>query len=204
MRASSARFDAALKHPHLTSLRLVVEEAGDVMLARLTSAALPALRRLELHARTLARPRDELSAALTKAFGGRLEHLDVRGGEAPFLALGAPPGEALLTERDVLDRAEDERSIEAARAIARPAAWETLARDGDRLWGRHRGSVGTYGVLASVEDDAVASCSCPSTKRPCKHVLALLLLAAAGATFAAAPVPAALTRRATRYTSSYE
>ncbi len=94
-----------------------------------------------------------------------------------------------VTVQMVLARAPDARSAQAAREIARAADWIALGRDGDRLWGQYDGSAANYWVytrLPSLEN----GCTCPSPKVPCKHALALLLLAADQYQFPTAAVPA--------------
>ena len=81
-----------------------------------------------------------------------------------------------LSAAQVLALAPDEASIKAARGLARPAKWLTLGHDEQALWGECKGSA-LYQI--SVESGEPAfKCTCPSRKVPCKHVLALLLLAA--------------------------
>jgi uncharacterized protein (TIGR02996 family) len=101
-----------------------------------------------------------------------------------------PPG-ALAIE-DVVARAPDARSMAAARAIARPERWMALGRDRGRVWGEYDGGDNYY-VWAQL-DGRAAGCSCPSPKDPCKHALALLLLAASRA-LEPRPIPAAFVRR---------
>ncbi|MDB4954102.1 MAG: hypothetical protein JWO36_1671 [Myxococcales bacterium] len=80
-----------------------------------------------------------------------------------------------LTAMQVLSRAPDARSAAAARELARPAEWLVVARDGDRIWGEYEGS-NHYYVFARLSTEQTG-CSCPSPKNPCKHALALLLIA---------------------------
>ncbi|MEN9823281.1 MAG: hypothetical protein RLZ04_1707, partial [Actinomycetota bacterium] len=60
--------------------------------------------------------------------------------------------------------------------LAEPASWIGLGCDGTAVWGRFRGTAAEpYDVLAHHR--ALRSrCTCPSSLRPCKHVLALLAL----------------------------
>ena len=88
-------------------------------------------------------------------------------------------GHAWSVER-VEATAPDQASVNAARKLAGPGPWNDTGITGDLLWGACQGSGST--PYRTVVDTAspVFSCSCPSRKRPCKHVLALLLLWAQG------------------------
>ena len=81
-----------------------------------------------------------------------------------------------LSAAQVLALAPDEASIKAARGLARPAKWLTLGHDEQALWGECKGSA-LYQISVEPGEPAF-KCTCPSRKLPCKHVLALLLLAA--------------------------
>ena len=80
-----------------------------------------------------------------------------------------------MTATEVLARAPDARSAALARELARPEEWIVVARDGDRIWGEYEGSDHYY-VYARLGSEHTG-CSCPSPKNPCKHALALLLIA---------------------------
>jgi hypothetical protein len=74
--------------------------------------------------------------------------------------------------------APDSGSLNRARKTARPAKWADLGHGDAALWGRCKGSgKSAYDVRVDLTDYG-AKCSCPSRKFPCKHALALLLLAA--------------------------
>jgi uncharacterized protein (TIGR02996 family) len=105
----------------------------------------------------------------------------------------APRPPAALAIDDVIARAPDARSMTAARAIARPERWMALGRDRDRVWGEYDGHDNYY-VWARL-DERVAGCNCPSPKDPCKHALALLLIAASPHALEQRPIPAAFVRR---------
>jgi hypothetical protein len=81
-----------------------------------------------------------------------------------------------LTVEQVLALAPDAGSVSAARKLAQPAIWNTRGRSDGALWGECQGSA-LYQVRVDLADMTV-KCSCPSRKFPCKHSLALLLLAA--------------------------
>ncbi|SNT09085.1 SWIM zinc finger [Granulicella rosea] len=86
--------------------------------------------------------------------------------------------------------APDQPSLAAARKLLKPAAWPTLAVDGDLVWGECQGSGATPYRVVVHEADAGYKCTCPSRKFPCKHSLALMWMRAEGKiVFAAAPTP---------------
>ncbi len=91
---------------------------------------------------------------------------------------------------EIQDIAPDAKAVTAARKITKPSKWKRLGRhDEHTLWGIGLGSKGDhYAVLVTSERDKL-SCSCPSRKRPCKHVLALLLLELDGFDFEDSPLP---------------
>lgn len=71
-------------------------------------------------------------------------------------------------------------AIAAAQPLAVPARWAATGCDEQGVWGRCVGS-GTEPYEVVVDHVRVRMrCSCPSRVRPCKHVLALLLLWARG------------------------
>ncbi len=108
-----------------------------------------------------------------------------------------------LSSEQVLALAPDTSSAQAARGLAVPHKWSSLNLTPRALWGECRGSgAAPYQVQAALEGLAL-HCTCPSRKHPCKHTLALLLLAAghADAFIPAAPpewVRAWLAERARR------
>src|SRR3954471_20112358 len=76
--------------------------------------------------------------------------------------------------------APDAASVVAARKLARPAPWSDVGHDERAVWGLCKGS-GSKPYQVQVDENGPAyKCSCPSRKFPCKHALALLLLAAGG------------------------
>lgn len=83
----------------------------------------------------------------------------------------------MLTSEQVLALAPDRSSVAAARGLAAPRAWRSLGRSDDALWGECQGSA-LYQVRVDLSGPAW-KCSCPSRKQPCKHALALMLLASA-------------------------
>lgn len=93
-----------------------------------------------------------------------------------------------ITVEQVQSAAPDARSFADAKKLAKPATWRRLGRDGDALWGVALGSKGdAYAVFTKGVGDV--RCSCPSRKSPCKHGLALLLIAASGHEFKSEALP---------------
>ena len=88
--------------------------------------------------------------------------------------------------------APDQASLSAAIKLIKPANWPVLARnsDGSLLWGECQGSGATpYRVVVSPGDVGY-KCTCPSRKFPCKHSLAVMLMASeAPARFAEGATP---------------
>lgn len=80
------------------------------------------------------------------------------------------------TSEQVQSLAPDPRAAAAAASLAVPWRWSELGRHEGLVWGRCQGTrPEPYRTMASVEGPAFA-CDCPSSKRPCKHSVALLLL----------------------------
>ena len=74
----------------------------------------------------------------------------------------------------VLALAPDATAGRAARSLAGDSRWSDEGWDeGDTVWGQCRGSA-TYRIAVELSGPAY-SCTCPSRKVPCKHVLGLLL-----------------------------
>jgi hypothetical protein len=82
---------------------------------------------------------------------------------------------ARWTTESVLALAPDASSQRAAAGLARPAPWSGTGAAGGLVWGRFAGSgQRPYQAIADLAGPAY-TCSCPSRKFPCKHVLGLLL-----------------------------
>ncbi|HEX6818740.1 MAG TPA: SWIM zinc finger family protein, partial [Ktedonobacterales bacterium] len=71
--------------------------------------------------------------------------------------------------------APDTSSAANGRKLANSRHWRGLGRNDDAVWGECQGSA-VYQVRAELASMAI-KCTCPSHKFPCKHGLALLLLA---------------------------
>ncbi|MFF0147532.1 SWIM zinc finger protein [Amycolatopsis sulphurea] len=76
--------------------------------------------------------------------------------------------------------APDPASAKAARGLAVPAKWSGAGASERVVWGACQGSGKTPYRTAVAPAGPAFRCTCPSRKIPCKHVLALLLLWAAG------------------------
>ena len=82
-----------------------------------------------------------------------------------------------LTVEQVATLAPDATSLTAGRKLAAGRDWSGIGRDERALWGECKGSA-LYQVRIDLADLST-KCSCPSRKFPCKHALALLMMAAA-------------------------
>ncbi|MDQ3338403.1 MAG: hypothetical protein M4D80_24825 [Myxococcota bacterium] len=65
--------------------------------------------------------------------------------------------------------------LSVAEGIADPKMWKKAGVDGDVRWGRYRGE-DEYELFVTA-DLSRYGCSCPSSIQPCKHVVALALVA---------------------------
>jgi hypothetical protein len=85
----------------------------------------------------------------------------------------------ILSKDRIEQLAPDQASLSAALKLQKPAKWPVLARgdEGDVIWGECQGSRATPYRVVVVTADAGYKCTCPSRKFPCKHVLALQLMA---------------------------
>ncbi|PIQ23228.1 hypothetical protein COW36_18970 [bacterium (Candidatus Blackallbacteria) CG17_big_fil_post_rev_8_21_14_2_50_48_46] len=80
-------------------------------------------------------------------------------------------------EDRVLALAPDAASVSAGKKLTQPMRWPLLGQNEDQLWGECQGSGSKpYRVMVDMGGPAY-KCSCPSRKFPCKHSLALILLA---------------------------
>jgi uncharacterized protein (TIGR02996 family) len=68
--------------------------------------------------------------------------------------------------------------LTVAEGIADPKAWRKAGIDGDMRWARYRGE-DDYELFVARDLDRYR-CTCPSSYQPCKHVVALALLAERG------------------------
>lgn len=83
-----------------------------------------------------------------------------------------------LTENQILTLAPDEASKKAGKDLANSSKWMTKGANGQALWGECQGS-GSKPYQTQIDLKNIAfKCSCPSRKFPCKHGVALGLLAA--------------------------
>lgn len=172
--------DEILGSPLLPQLEVLELDHGDLgdreaeAIAATRASRLAHLRRLNLDGN----PMSEAAARRLARVCSRVE--------------AAPGTRGALAEDDVIARAPDARSLTAARAIAGAERWIAVGRDHDRVWGEYDGSDNYY-VWARLGSHE-AGCNCPSAKDPCKHVLALLLMASQD-DLPARPIPDAFVRR---------
>lgn len=96
-----------------------------------------------------------------------------------------------LTLEHVESLAPDDRVLAAGRKLARPEVWRHTGRHESVIWGECLGSA-VYEVRADLADTS-GTCSCPSRKLPCKHVIGLLTLEAQGALAAQTDMPSWVT-----------
>ena len=74
--------------------------------------------------------------------------------------------------------APDTGTLANATKLARPQSWIIAERNDRALWGEIKGSVIYKTTVDLGLDKPAYKCSCPVKKFPCKHALALLLMAA--------------------------
>ncbi|MCA9664836.1 MAG: SWIM zinc finger family protein [Myxococcales bacterium] len=176
---------AATSFPALTTLALhdvpFHAELCEVLCAR--PPLLAHLRRLELHGGF---DDDDAIALAESGALAALEQLDVHNTQigpdgvaaleqAGITLRAEDRSEGLITIEQVRKLSPDKRAEAAARSVAQPGKWQQLGRSAGQLWGLCQGR-SPYEV--SIELPALrCRCDCPSRKRPCKHALALLLLA---------------------------
>jgi len=91
-----------------------------------------------------------------------------------------------VTRQQVETLAQDPVALGRAAKLTRARSWTGLGRSEEACWGECQGSK-LYQVQVDLRD-LVSACSCPVRRQPCKHALALLLIAAGE--------PATLTRSA--------
>jgi len=146
------------------------------MILRLTSLALTNLHLTDESMRAIARARGAFPA---------LVELDVSHNELSRDGLAA----ARELAPKVISRRQQRRGasmeqrlrswagsrLQVAEDLADPAAWRDAAQDGDLRWGRYRGQ-DDYELFVSADLQRYG-CTCPSTIQPCKHVVALALIA---------------------------
>jgi uncharacterized protein (TIGR02996 family) len=175
--------------PRLETLELDRCDLDDAGAARILdrAASFGHLRRFAISGTRLS---VELQATLAKALGNtRL----------------APAVRFAISESDVVAEAPDRASLAAARKVAHAEKWLALGYDvgRDRLWGEYEGG-DHYRVFVQFRGGRhEVGCECPSPKDPCKHAIALMLLAARQHAFPEREVPAAVMRHASRERPTY-
>jgi uncharacterized protein (TIGR02996 family) len=175
----------ALRLPALTHLALrngQLEPATFAALARLPLAA-----RLSSLALTSLELTDEAMRALVHARGAfeALAELDVGHNELSRDGLAAARELAprVISQRQQRRGTGMERRVrrfagsrlQAAEGIADPELWRRAGVDGELRWARYRGE-SEYELYVSADLQRYG-CTCPSSIQPCKHVVALALVA---------------------------
>lgn len=83
-----------------------------------------------------------------------------------------------LTIAQITALAPDPAAAKNGQALSSSGKWQTLGRSDNAVWGEIRGSgANPYQAIIDLSGPAF-KCSCPSRKFPCKHGLALGLIAA--------------------------
>lgn len=173
--------------PKLTSLTMRRTESTAHLLARLIESRWGSeLTHLSVADGDL-KPADLHKLAPGMTALSKLESLDLRGNSVapadigPFERAGleidvdAPDRPGSLTPGQIRVFADDMGCHARALKITHPKHWDTLGREGeDRWWGRFGKGYAVY--LSS--NLAEYGCSCPSPDDPCKHVVALAMVAA--------------------------
>lgn len=88
----------------------------------------------------------------------------------------APANGGVWQVEQVLALAPSPSAMAAAHPLAVPARWSATGCSASAVWGRHVGSAGEPYECVIDHVAVAAACSCPSRRRPCKHVLGLLLM----------------------------
>lgn len=76
----------------------------------------------------------------------------------------------------LLQLAPDASTLDQARRLFFAKRWQTLAGNGDHLWGEYETAYGQKCSAVVRLEPPLFRCSCKSRRRPCKHTLALVLL----------------------------
>lgn len=79
-----------------------------------------------------------------------------------------------FTVEQIAQLAPDEKSIAAGRQSSAPRLWSELGVSGRALWGTCQGSAPYYVTIDLAPFGY--RCNCPSRKRPCRHVIGLMIL----------------------------
>jgi uncharacterized protein (TIGR02996 family) len=173
----------AIQAPALTRVALgngVLEPATIERLAKL-----PLASRLTALALNNLQLTDERIRQIAGTSFASLTELDVSYNELSREGIAAARGFAstLISLRQARPGNSAERRVRAfagsrlqvAEEIADPAAWQRSGIDGTIRWARYRGDA-EYELFVTADLEWYG-CSCPSRYQPCKHVVALALLA---------------------------
>jgi hypothetical protein len=161
--ATARLLDAILASPQCAALEHLGLPGGDLDDADVPSLVARAVswRHLEL----------DLSSNRIGAIAAR--HLTSSGSSAALV--GEP--RSGVPEAQLLALAPDVRVAAAAREVADSADWLELGRDRERVWGRFADATDFWVSAHTASHETTCTCS---SRRPCKHGLGLLVLAARG------------------------
>jgi uncharacterized protein (TIGR02996 family) len=144
---------------HLTSLALTNLELSDETIAAMTRTKLEALAELDLSFNELSREGLDAARAIAPTVHSRRQN---KKGDGVEKRIRRWAGTRLTVAEDIAD----------------PKAWKRAGVDGDTRWARYRGE--DHYELYITRDLGQYGCTCPSSYQPCKHVIALALLAERG------------------------
>lgn len=86
----------------------------------------------------------------------------------------------LWSDRDIAQLAPDPGALERARPLVNTRRWRSAGAVDQLLWAEFPTPGNPYFVAAQMTEIPAFYCTCPVKRKPCKHVLALLLLASRG------------------------
>ena len=143
---------------NLTSLALTDLGLDDDTIAPIVRAcrSLPALREIDISENELSRDGLAIVGQLSATVISRRQHK--RGS---------------MTERKIRRFAGTRMRV--AEEIAEPKAWRRAGQHGGVRWAKYRGDT-EYELFVSADLESYG-CTCPSSYQPCKHVVALALIA---------------------------
>ena len=170
----------ALTHLAIRDGLLDLETFGEL-------ARLPIAARLSSLALTSLELTDDMMPALSRARGAfaSLAELDVGYNELSRdgLARARDLAPSVISQRQHRRGTGMEKRVrrfagsrlQAAESISDPKAWRRAGIDGELRWARYRGEA-EYELFVSADLQRYG-CTCPSSIQPCKHVVALALVA---------------------------
>lgn len=82
----------------------------------------------------------------------------------------------MLTLDHITSLAQSSIDLEKAKPLSSPKKWRLLATNDQIIWGEVKSSGAVYYKTQFVPKTKQFKCNCPSRKKPCAHVLALMLI----------------------------